>query len=32
MPRYKTTSDILKIANNKDQVRNLGVIAHTQGA
>ncbi len=28
MPRYKTTTDALKIISNKDQIRNFGVIAH----
>jgi len=29
MPRFKTTSEILKILKNKDQIRNIGIIAHT---
>ncbi|MGQ9718731.1 MAG: elongation factor EF-2 [Nitrososphaerales archaeon] len=28
MPRYKTTSEALKIIRNKDQIRNIGIIAH----
>ncbi|MDH5771103.1 MAG: GTP-binding protein, partial [Candidatus Bathyarchaeota archaeon] len=28
MPRFKTTKDILKIVKNKDQIRNIGIIAH----
>ncbi|MCK4243344.1 elongation factor EF-2 [Candidatus Bathyarchaeota archaeon] len=28
MPRFKTTTDILKIIKNKDQIRNTGIIAH----
>ncbi len=28
MPRFKTTKEILKIAGNKDQIRNIGIIAH----
>ncbi|TMI60041.1 GTP-binding protein, partial [Candidatus Bathyarchaeota archaeon] len=28
MPRFKTSGDILKIVSNKDQIRNLGIIAH----
>ncbi|MGQ9469222.1 MAG: elongation factor EF-2 [Nitrososphaerales archaeon] len=28
MPRYKTTAEALKIIRNKDQIRNIGIIAH----
>jgi len=28
MPRYKTTEEILRIANKKEQIRNISVIAH----
>ncbi|MEM0097634.1 MAG: elongation factor EF-2 [Conexivisphaerales archaeon] len=28
MPRYKTTTDALKIISHKEQIRNFGVIAH----
>jgi len=28
LPRFKTTEEILKIANNKNQIRNVGIIAH----
>ena len=28
MPKFKSTQDILRIINNKDQIRNFGVIAH----
>ncbi len=28
MPRFKTSQDILKIVSNKDQIRNMGIIAH----
>ena len=28
MPRFKSSADILKIVSNKDQVRNIGIIAH----
>ena len=28
MVKYKSTSDVLKIIKNKDQIRNFGVIAH----
>ncbi len=28
MPRFKTSADILKIVSNKDQIRNIGIIAH----
>ena len=28
MPKYKSTTDIMKIIGNKDQIRNFGVIAH----
>jgi elongation factor 2 len=28
LPRYKTTSEALKIIRNKDQIRNIGIIAH----
>src|SRR5881296_3493086 len=28
MPRFKTSTDILKIVSNKDQIRNIGIIAH----
>jgi len=28
LPRFKTSGDILKIVSNKDQIRNLGIIAH----
>jgi len=28
VPRFKTTADIMKIIQNKDQVRNVGIIAH----
>ncbi|HLE65084.1 MAG TPA: GTP-binding protein, partial [Candidatus Bathyarchaeia archaeon] len=28
MPRFKTSGDILKIVSNKDQIRNIGIIAH----
>jgi elongation factor 2 len=28
LPRFKSSADILKIVSNKDQVRNIGIIAH----
>src|SRR6266704_1173168 len=28
MPRFKSSADILKIVSNKDQIRNIGIIAH----
>jgi len=28
MPRFKTTAEALKIVHNKEQIRNLGIIAH----
>ena len=28
MPRFKTTADIVKIIQNKEQIRNIGIIAH----
>lgn len=28
MPRFKSSADILKIVSNKNQVRNIGIIAH----
>src|SRR5713226_1439008 len=28
MPRFKTSADILKIVSNKEQIRNIGIIAH----
>ncbi len=28
MPRFKSSADILKIVSNKDQIRNMGIIAH----
>jgi hypothetical protein len=28
MPKFKTTAEALKIVHNKDQIRNLGIIAH----
>src|SRR3989454_8206972 len=28
MPRFKSSQDILKIVSNKDQIRNMGIIAH----
>ena len=28
MPRFKTTADIMKIIQNKEQIRNIGIIAH----
>lgn len=28
MPRFKSTAEALKIVHNKDQIRNLGIIAH----
>ncbi len=28
MPRFKSTEEILRIAKNKDQIRNAGIIAH----
>jgi elongation factor 2 len=28
MPKFKTTSEALKIVHNQDQIRNLGIIAH----
>jgi hypothetical protein len=28
MPKFKTTTEALKIVHNKDQIRNLGIIAH----
>src|SRR5215472_2781060 len=28
LPRFKSSADILKIVSNKDQVRNMGIIAH----
>lgn len=27
-PKFKTTTEILKIVHNKDQIRNIGIIAH----
>ncbi|MEM2850673.1 MAG: hypothetical protein QXP20_00935 [Candidatus Bathyarchaeia archaeon] len=29
IPRFKQTGDILKITGNKEQLRNIGIIAHT---
>jgi elongation factor 2 len=28
LPKYKSTSEVLKVIKNKDQIRNFGVIAH----
>lgn len=28
MPKFKSTSEALKIVHNKDQIRNIGIIAH----
>jgi len=28
MPRFKTTAEIMKLVRNKDQIRNVGIIAH----
>ena len=28
MPRFKTTAEALKIVHNREQIRNLGIIAH----
>src|SRR5271157_4696221 len=28
MPRFKTTSEALKIVHNREQIRNIGIIAH----
>ena len=28
MPKFKTTAEALKIVHNKDQIRNIGIIAH----
>jgi len=28
VPRFKTTADIMKIIQNKEQIRNIGIIAH----
>src|SRR6266702_1778827 len=28
MPRFKSSTDILKIVSNKEQIRNMGIIAH----
>ena len=28
MPRFKSSADILKIVSNKEQIRNIGIIAH----
>jgi elongation factor 2 len=28
MPRFKTTAEALKIVHTRDQIRNLGIIAH----
>ncbi|MDV3294039.1 MAG: GTP-binding protein, partial [Nitrososphaerales archaeon] len=28
MPKFKSTAEALKIVHNKDQIRNLGIIAH----
>jgi elongation factor 2 len=28
MPKFKSTSEALKLVHNKDQIRNLGIIAH----
>ena len=28
MPRFKSSQDILRIVSNKDQIRNMGIIAH----
>jgi elongation factor 2 len=28
MPKFKTTAEALKLVHNKDQIRNLGIIAH----
>ncbi len=28
MPRFKSSADILKILSNKEQIRNIGIIAH----
>jgi len=28
LPRFKTTPDIMKIIQNKEQIRNIGIIAH----
>ncbi|MGC8670895.1 MAG: GTP-binding protein, partial [Thermoprotei archaeon] len=28
MPKYRQTEEILKLMENKEQIRNIGVIAH----
>ncbi|HEX7141128.1 MAG TPA: GTP-binding protein, partial [Nitrososphaeraceae archaeon] len=28
MPKFKSTQDIIRIIDTKDQIRNFGVIAH----
>jgi elongation factor 2 len=28
MPKFKTTAEALKIISKKEQIRNLGIIAH----
>ena len=28
MPRFKSTTEALKIVSKEDQIRNLGIIAH----
>jgi len=28
MPRFKQTSEILKLMHNKERIRNIGIIAH----
>ncbi|MGB9894920.1 MAG: GTP-binding protein, partial [Thermoproteota archaeon] len=28
MPKYKTTEEILKIANKRENIRDMGIIAH----
>lgn len=28
MPKFKTTAEALKLVHNRDQIRNLGIIAH----
>src|SRR5207245_10563389 len=28
LPRFKNSADILKLVTNKDQIRNIGIIAH----
>jgi len=32
MPRFKTTAEVMRIISNKEQIRNIGVIAHIEKA